>query len=73
MSLLSKQLPPSWNGRTSLAIQYSNYAGRVAGAVWGGSGVAVGMPNYVSLEIGLIGIGAVMFTSLWRDLKAKTG
>jgi len=73
VSLLSKQLPSSWNGRTSLAIQYSNYAGRVGGAIWGGSGIAVGMPNYISLEIGLIGIGAVMFTSLWRDLKAKTG
>ncbi|OBZ73127.1 hypothetical protein A0H81_06938 [Grifola frondosa] len=33
LSLLSKQLPGSWNGRISLAIQYSNYTGRVTGAV----------------------------------------
>jgi hypothetical protein len=36
VSLLSKQLPPEWNKWTSLAIQYSNYTGRVTGAVWGG-------------------------------------
>ncbi|KAH8113127.1 major facilitator superfamily domain-containing protein [Phellopilus nigrolimitatus] len=73
LSLLSKQLPASWNGRTSLAIQYSNYLGRVTGAVWGGSGVKVGMLNYLGLEIAIIGIGAVMFLTLWRELKAKTG
>jgi len=73
LSLLSKQLPPSWNTKTSLAIQYSNYVGRVCGAVWGGSGVKFGMLNYVGLEIAIIGIGGVMFTTLWKELKAKTG
>jgi hypothetical protein len=38
LSLLSKQLPGAWNARTSLAIQYSNYSGRVTGAVLGGAG-----------------------------------
>ena len=55
------------------AIQVSNYMGRVTGAVWGGSGVKVGMLNYLGLEIAIIGIGAVMFMTLWRELKAKTG
>lgn len=73
ISTLSKQLPPSWNGRTSLAIQYSNYTGRVTGAIWGGSGVRVGMLNYVGLEIALVGVGAVLFIALWRDLKTKMG
>ncbi|TEB25011.1 MFS general substrate transporter [Coprinellus micaceus] len=73
VSLLSKQLPPSWNGRTSLVIQYSYYTGRVTGAIWGGSGVKIGMMNYVGLEIAFVGIGAVLFMGLWRDLKAKTG
>jgi len=73
LSLLSKQLPGEWNGRTSLLIQYSNYLGRTTGAIWGGSGVKVGMLRYVGLEIGLVGIGALMFMFLWRDLKAKTG
>jgi hypothetical protein len=73
LSLLSKQLPPEWNGRTSMAIQYSNYTGRVTGAIWGGSGVSVGMLNFVGLEIAMVGIGAIMFTTLWRDLKTKTG
>jgi len=73
LSLLSKQLPPEWNGRTSMAIQYSNYTGRVTGAVWGGSGVSVGMLNFVGLEIAMVGIGAILFTTLWRDLKTKTG
>ncbi|KAJ7908634.1 hypothetical protein B0H13DRAFT_2496163 [Mycena leptocephala] len=27
LSLLSKQMPNAWNGRTSIAIQYSNYCG----------------------------------------------
>ena len=55
------------------AIQISNYTGRVTGAVWGGSGVKVGMLNYLGLEIAIIGIGVVMFMTLWRELKAKTG
>jgi predicted MFS family arabinose efflux permease len=35
VSLLSKQLPPQWNNMSSLFIQYSNYTGRVTGAVFG--------------------------------------
>lgn len=73
LSLLSKQLPNKWNTRISLIIQYSNYLGRVTGAVWGGAGVRVGMLNYVGLQIGIVGIGIVMFSTLWRGLKAKTG
>lgn len=73
LSLLSKQLPPERNRWSSMVIQYSNYAGRVTGAVWGGSGVSVGMLNYTGLEIALVGIGAVLFTTLWRNLKTKTG
>ncbi len=73
LSLLSKQLPGEWNGRTSLFIQWSNYSGRVTGAVWGGAGVNVGMLSYVGLQVALVGIGAVMFMTLWRELKAKTG
>ncbi|EPQ52387.1 MFS general substrate transporter [Gloeophyllum trabeum ATCC 11539] len=73
LSLLSKQLPGEWNSRISLAIQYSNYTGRVTGAVWGGAGVKVGMLNYLGLQIAVVGIGGVMFMTLWRDLKAKTG
>jgi MFS family permease len=73
VSLLSKQLPGEWNHRTSLAIQCSNYLGRVTGAVWGGSGVKVGMLGYVGLEIAIVAIGAGMFLTLYRHLKSKTG
>ncbi|CAL1702378.1 unnamed protein product [Somion occarium] len=73
LSLLSKQLPGKWNARTSLIIQYSNYTGRVTGAIWGGAGVSVGMLNYIGMQITIVGIGAVLFLTLWRDLKAKTG
>ncbi|KAG2050604.1 MFS general substrate transporter [Suillus hirtellus] len=73
LSLLSKQLPPEWNGPTSILIQCSNFTGRVTGAIWGGSGVSVGMSNFVGLEIAMVGIGAVFFTALWKDLKTKTG
>lgn len=73
LSLLSKQLPGEWNGRISMLIQYSNYTGRVTGAVWGGAGVKVGMLSYVGMQIAVVGIGAVMFSTLWRQLKAKTG
>ncbi|KAI0349378.1 MFS general substrate transporter [Trametes cingulata] len=73
LSLLSKQLPGEWNGRISLAIQYSNYSGRVTGAVWGGAGVKVGMLSYVGMQVAYVGIGAIMFTTLWKQLKAKTG
>jgi hypothetical protein len=73
LSLLSKQLPPSWNGKISMAIQYSNYAGRVTGAVWGGAGVKVGMMNFIGLQIAIVGIGLLLHSMLWRELKAKTG
>ncbi|KAI0643242.1 MFS general substrate transporter [Trametes meyenii] len=73
LSLLSKQLPGEWNGRISLAIQYSNYSGRVTGAVWGGAGVKVGMLSYVGMQVAIVGIGGIMFMTLWKQLKAKTG
>lgn len=73
VSLLSKQLPQAWNTRTSLAIQYSNYAGRVSGAVWGGSGIAIGMKAYTGLEMAIVGIGVILYTSFWKKLKTKTG
>jgi len=73
LSLLSKQLPGEWNSRISLCIQCSNYTGRVTGAVWGGAGVKVGMLSYIGCQIAFVGIGGVMFLTLWRSLKAKTG
>jgi len=73
LSLLSKQLPGRWNQRTSLMIQYSNYTGRVTGAVWGGAGLNVGMTAYVCMQIGIVAVGFVMFSTLWKNLKAKTG
>lgn len=73
LSLLSKQLPGKFNTRISVMIQYSNYTGRVTGAVWGGAGVKVGMLNYIAFQIIIVGIGAILFTTLWRNLKAKTG
>jgi len=73
LSLLSKQLPPELSRCTSMAIQYSNYVGRMTGAIWGGSGVSVGMVNFVLLEIGLVGVGGVLFVTLWKNLKTKTG
>ncbi|KAG1757012.1 major facilitator superfamily domain-containing protein [Suillus lakei] len=73
LSLLSKQLPPQWNGRTSIMIQCSNYIGRVTGAIWGGSGVSVGMMNFVGLEIAMVGIGTILFMTLWKKLKTKNG
>lgn len=45
----------------------------MTGAVWGGSGVKLGMQSYVGLELAIVGIGAAAFMFLWRDLKAKTG
>jgi len=73
LSLLSKQMPHSWNGKISLFIQYSNFCGRVSGAVWGGAGVDVGMPRYVGLQLVLLGVGGLMFMTLWKEMKTKTG
>ncbi|KAJ3845149.1 major facilitator superfamily domain-containing protein [Lentinula raphanica] len=75
MSLLSKQLPATvrWNGMSSVMVQYSNYLGRVTGAVWGGAGVSVGMTRYVGLEIAITGIGVALASLVWKHLKAKTG
>ncbi|KAJ6513535.1 membrane transporter [Mycena vulgaris] len=73
LSLLSKQLPNAWNGRTSLAIQYSNYCGRVNGAILGGAGVQMGMKNYIAVQIGVVGVGVVLHLTFWKQLKAKTG
>ncbi|KAF8170363.1 major facilitator superfamily domain-containing protein [Pholiota molesta] len=73
LSLLSKQLPDTWNGRISLAIQYSNTVGRVTGSILGGAGVKMGMVNYAIVQIVVVGVGGVMYVMLWRQLKAKTG
>ncbi|KAJ6582250.1 MFS general substrate transporter [Mycena capillaripes] len=73
LSLLSKQLPNAWNGRTSIAIQYSNYCGRVTGAILGGAGVQMGMKNYIAVQIGVVGVGALLHLTFWKQLKAKTG
>ncbi|KAF8623864.1 hypothetical protein AX17_007266 [Amanita inopinata Kibby_2008] len=73
VSLLSKQLPPSWSKKNPLMIQYCMYSGRVSGAIWGGSGVRVGMLNYVGVEIALVGVGVVLYTVLWKNLKTKRG
>lgn len=73
LSLLSKQLPPSWNGKISMAIQYSNYTGRATGAILGGAGVKIGMLNYIAIQIVVVGLGGVMHMTLWKTLKAKTG
>ncbi|KAF9042118.1 major facilitator superfamily domain-containing protein [Panaeolus papilionaceus] len=73
LSLLSKQLPDTFNGRVSIAIQYSNYTGRVTGAILGGAGVKIGMLNYIGIQIAVVGIGGIMYLTLWRQLKAKTG
>ncbi|KAI1788585.1 MFS general substrate transporter [Ganoderma leucocontextum] len=73
LSLLSKQLPGEWNGRISLFIQWSNYTGRVTGAVFGGSGVKIGMLTYIGVQLAYVGVGYAMFLTLWKHLKAKTG
>ncbi|KAJ7758370.1 membrane transporter [Mycena metata] len=73
LSLLSKQLPNAWNGRTSMLIQYSNYVGRVAGAILGGAGVQMGMKNYIGVQLTVVGIGALLHATFWKQLKAKTG
>ncbi|WOO80309.1 putative MFS-type transporterc [Vanrija pseudolonga] len=73
IALLSKQLPGEWNGRISLIIQASIYVGRVAGAVWGGSGVKIGMLGYVGAQIAFVGVGVVLSLTLWNNMKAKTG
>ncbi|KAF8816715.1 MFS general substrate transporter [Phlegmacium glaucopus] len=73
LSLLSKQLPDAWNGRVSMAIQYSNFVGRVTGAILGGAGVKMGMINYAGVQIAVVGIGGLMYLTLWRQLKTKTG
>jgi len=73
LSLLSKQLPDNWNRKSSMAIQYSNYTGRVTGAILGGAGVKIGMLNYAGIQIAIVGLGVVMYLTLWRQLKAKTG
>ncbi|KAI0271593.1 MFS general substrate transporter [Gloeopeniophorella convolvens] len=73
LSLLSKQMPQSWNGKMSLFIQYSNFSGRVSGGIWGGAGVGLGMNTYVGMQLAFLGIGALMFMTLWREMKAKTG
>ena len=66
-------MPHEWNGKISLFIQYSNYSGRVSGAIWGGAGVDVGMTRYLGLQLALLGIGALMFMTFWKEMKAKTG
>jgi hypothetical protein len=73
LALMSKQLPGNWNAFMSLLIQLSISVGRVAGAIWGGSGVEVGVKTYLGLQIGVTGVGIGLHSLLWKDLKTKTG
>ncbi|KAH8833324.1 hypothetical protein DL96DRAFT_720668 [Flagelloscypha sp. PMI_526] len=73
LSLLSKQLPLEWNPWCSMVIQYAVYIGRVTGSVWGGAGLKLGEVKWLGLQVALVGIGSVMYTHLWKNLKAKTG
>ncbi|KAJ3493812.1 hypothetical protein NLJ89_g10933 [Agrocybe chaxingu] len=73
LSLASKQLPDEWNGQLNMALEYSNCVARVTGAVLGGARVKMGMMNYVGVQIAVVGLGGVMYLTLWRQLKAKTG
>ncbi|KAI1788595.1 MFS general substrate transporter [Ganoderma leucocontextum] len=73
LSLMSKQLPGEWNNRISLMIQYSNYTGRVTGAVFGGAGVQVGMIKYIGVQLACVVVGYIMFITVWKHMKAKTG
>ncbi|KAF8991308.1 hypothetical protein BDQ17DRAFT_1413745 [Cyathus striatus] len=72
-STLPAPMPGNWNTKASMAIQYSNYIGRVTGAIMGGAGVKIGMEKYAAIQIAMIGIGIVMQLVLWTELKAKTG
>ncbi|KAF8169936.1 membrane transporter [Pholiota molesta] len=72
-NLASTSTPDTWNGRISLAIQYSNTVGRVTGSILGGAGVKMGMVNYAIVQIVVVAVGGVMYVMLWRQLKAKTG
>jgi hypothetical protein len=31
------------------------------------------MTGYLGLQLGLLGIGGLMFMTLWKEMKAKTG
>ena len=73
ISLLSKQMPHEWNRRICLLIQYSSNFGRLSGATWGGAGVDMGMTRYLGMQFALLGIGALMFMTLWKEMKAKAG
>ncbi|PPQ66163.1 hypothetical protein CVT26_010886 [Gymnopilus dilepis] len=53
LSLLSNELPETYTRHASMAIQDSNYAGHLSGAVLGGSGVKMGMVGYVGVQLGV--------------------
>ncbi|KAF7303861.1 hypothetical protein MIND_00616000 [Mycena indigotica] len=71
LSLLSKRLPDLgvWNRRMSLAIQYSNFVGRVSGAIFGGAAMDIGMQRYLGALLGLLASGGVVYCMLWKELK----
>ena len=65
LNILTKQMPFAWNGKIGVFIQYSNNAGHLTGATWGGAGVDVGVSYYLGLQIGaLLVFGALVFMSL---------
>jgi hypothetical protein len=37
------------------------------------TGVQMGMKNYIAVQIGVVGIGALLHLTFWKQLKAKTG
>ncbi|KAL1692127.1 hypothetical protein GGG16DRAFT_112448 [Schizophyllum commune] len=45
-------------------IQYSNYVGRVTGALLGGAGTSMGMKDCIGVQLAIIDFGAVMYLTL---------
>ncbi|KAI9003126.1 major facilitator superfamily domain-containing protein [Gaertneriomyces semiglobifer] len=73
LSLMSKVLPESVADKGALAVQLSNYTGRLLGAIWGTTSEKIGDEGLVWGQFALICVGWLGIIMAWTKLRAKTG
>ncbi|KAI9095131.1 major facilitator superfamily domain-containing protein [Phlyctochytrium arcticum] len=73
LSLMSKTLPARLADQGALAVQLSNYMGRLTGALWGTAAGNIGDVAVVGWELTVVLLGVVFILGGWRQLRAVNG
>ncbi|XP_024545245.1 uncharacterized MFS-type transporter C330.07c-like [Selaginella moellendorffii] len=73
LSLLSKNLGNKSSDRAAIAVQLSNYSGRLLGAIWGTAADMVGDRGVALGQLLVATVAMVGIIAMWRFLRAQRG